>query len=372
MSFMSALSRIIGDTVAPKARTTDNNSSFPRVAIDSLGKMGFLGLISAKDVGGMGLGIAEAANVIEALAKVCPSTAMVVTMHFCGTAVIEKYGSIELRKDIAKGKHLTTLAWSEVGSRSHFWAPLGTAHKELDTYVVNCKKTMVTSALEADSYVWSSKPASGDGAATLWLVNKDNPALVCTKAFDGMGLRGNASAPMTSENMKLPESAMLGSDGGGFDIMIGLVLPIFSTLNASCSLGIMEGALAAAINHVTGNKLEHLNATLAELPTIRAYLARARISTDMVRTLRDDTLMAIKDNRSDLMLRVMQVKVAAADTALEVTDIAMRVCGGAAFSKDIGIERFFRDARAAHIMAPTSDVLFDFIGKAICNLPVFG
>lgn len=72
------------------------------------------------------------------------------------------------------------------------------------------------------------------------------------------------------------------------------------------------------------------------------------------------------------MLRVMQVKVSAAEAALDVTDTAMRVCGGAAFRRDVGVERNFRDARAASVMAPTSDVLYDFIGKAVCGMPVFG
>lgn len=372
MAYMQTLSNIIGDILAPTAAATDKNASFPRAAVEALGKAGLLGLVSSKEVGGMGLGVGEAAKVVEALAQVCPSTAMVVTMHYCGTAVIEKDGALELRKEIAKGKHLTTLAWSEVGSRSHFWAPTGTARKEQGGYVVDGKKTMVTSALEADSYVWSSKPVTGNGAATMWLVGKNNPGLRRAEAFDGLGLRGNASAAMASDNMKLAESAMLGQDGGGFDTMIGIVLPLFSTLNASCSLGIMEASLAAAIKHVTSNKFEHLNSALADLPTVRAYLAKARISGDMVRTLRDDTVAALKESRPDAMLRVMQVKAAAADAALDVTDIAMRVCGGAAFRKDVGIERFFRDARAAHIMTPTSDVLFDFIGKAICNMPVFG
>jgi len=231
---------------------------------------------------------------------------------------------------------------------------------------------MVTSAMEADSYVWTSKPTSGNGAATMWFVEKNNPGLKLTQSYDGMGLRGNASAPMSSENMKLPDTALLGTDGGGFDMMIGIVLPYFCTLNASCSIGIMEASLSASIKHVTENKLTHLNSNLSDLPTIRAYLAKARIKTDMIQTLRNDTLAAINTNRPDAMLRVMEVKAAAADTALEVTDICMRVSAGAAFRKDIGIERFFRDARASHIMAPTSDVLFDFIGKAICNIPVFG
>ncbi len=126
-----------------------------------------------------------------------------------------------------------------------------------------------------------------------------------------------------------------------------------------------------AAAHVGGNRLEHLNTSLADLPTIRSYLARARIRTDMARTLRDDALSALRANRADAMLRVMEVKAAAAEAALEVTDIAMRVCGGAAFRKDAGVERFFRDARASAVMAPTSDVLFDFIGKAVCGMPVF-
>jgi alkylation response protein AidB-like acyl-CoA dehydrogenase len=150
------------------------------------------------------------------------------------------------------------------------------------------------------------------------------------------------------------------------------VLPVFATLVASCSIGTMEAALTAACTHVAGNRFEHLGSTLADLPTIRAYLARARIQADMARVLRDDTVAALAEQRADAMLRVMQVKAAAAEAALEVTDTAMRVCGGAAFRKDLGVERYFRDARAASVMGPTSDVLFDFIGKAVCGMPVFG
>ena len=91
----------------------------------------------------------------------------------------------------------------------------------------------------------------------------------------------------------------------------------------------------------------------------------------MTRTLRDDTVVALASERADGMLRVMQTKAAAAEASLEVTDVVMRVCGGAAFRKDIGVERYFRDARAASVMAPTSDMLFDFIGKAVCGMPVF-
>ena len=372
MTYLAKLDTILRDIIEPSAIAVDRDAVFPRTAIRALGEAGLLGLTSATEVSGMGLGLAEAAQVVERIAMSCPSTAMVVTMHYCGTAVIEKFGSEATRRDIAAGQHLTTLAWSEAGSRSHFWAPLGTAVRNGDGYLLDGSKTMVTSAVEADSYVWSSRPAEAEGASTLWLANSKTAGLNEPKLFDGIGLRGNCSAPLVCQSMRLPASAMLGADGGGFDIMIGVVLPLFSTLVASGSIGMMEAAISRSIAHVNGNKFEHLNSTLADLPTIRAYIARARIRADMSRTLRDDTVSALDAGRADAMLRVMQVKAAAAEAALEVTDIAMRVCGGAAFRKDIGVERCFRDARAAAVMAPTSDVLFDFIGKAVCGMSVFG
>lgn len=372
MSYLQKLDPIVNDTIKPAAQAIDRDALFPRSAIRALGETGLLGLISDKELGGMGLGLAEAAQVVERIAKACPSTAMVVCMHFCATTVFEKFGSETIRRDIAAGRHLSTLAWSDTGSRSHFWAPVGTARKDGDAVVIDGSKTMVTSAGEADSYIWSTGPMAAASASTLWLVDSKADGLSEVKPFDGMGLRGNRSSPLTAKAVRLPASAMLGTDGGAFDIMIGAVLPVFSTLIASCSIGMMEAALEASCSHVSANKFEHLGSSLADLPTIRAYIARARIQADMARTLRDDTLAALAAGRADAMLRVMQVKAAAAEAALEVTDTAMRVCGGAAFRKDVGVERYFRDARAASIMAPTSDALFDFIGKAVCGMPVFG
>jgi alkylation response protein AidB-like acyl-CoA dehydrogenase len=372
MPYLQKLDAIIAATIAPAAPATDRDAQFPRAAIDALGKAGLLGLVSGTDVGGMGLGLDEAAQLIERIAKACPSTAMVVCMHLCATTVLEKTGSERVRREIAAGRHLSTLAWSDTGTRSHFWAPAGRASGAGDAISIDGSKSMVTAAGEADSYVWSTKPLAADGASTLWLVDSKSSGLSEVKPFDGMGLRGNRSSPLSASSVRVTASDMLGADGGGFDLMIGSVLPVFSVLIASSSIGQMEAVLEAACAHASASRFEHLDSTLAELPTIRAYLARARIEADMVRTLRDDTLAALAAGRADAMLRVMQVKAAAAETALSVTDTAMRVCGGAAFRKDVGVERTFRDARAASIMAPTSDVLYDFIGKAICGMPVFG
>jgi alkylation response protein AidB-like acyl-CoA dehydrogenase len=96
-----------------------------------------------------------------------------------------------------------------------------------------------------------------------------------------------------------------------------------------------------------------------------------RIRSDMSDALLAETLSAIAAQRPDATLRVLEAKAASGEAVNEVLDLAMRVCGGAAFRKDLGVERFFRDARAAGVMAPTTDVLYDFIGKAVCGLPLF-
>lgn len=91
----------------------------------------------------------------------------------------------------------------------------------------------------------------------------------------------------------------------------------------------------------------------------------------MVRALLQDAVHAVETGREDALLRILESKAAAGETSTEVTDLAMRVCGGAAFSRAVGVERHFRDARAATVMAPTTDVLYDFIGRAACGLPLF-
>lgn len=365
------LEEIVAATIEPSAGETDALGRFPRENLRALAQGGLLGLVSDASVGGAGAGMAEACRAVRRIAQACPSTAMILAMHYSATAVIEKFGSTAARREIAEGRHISTLAFSEAGSRSHFWAPVSTARAEGDAVVLDAAKSWATAAGEADSYVWSSRPLAAEGASTLWLVPRTSAGLSTVAPFDGLGLRGNASSPVRAEGVRVARDAMLGADGGGFDVMMGVVLPWFSVLNAAGSVGLMEGALARAAAHVTGTRFAHLNSSIADLPTVRAYLARARIQCDSAAALLDDTLAAIAAQRADTMLRVLEVKAHASEAALTVTDAAMRVCGGAAFRKEVGVERLFRDARAASVMAPTSDVLYDFIGKAMLGLPLF-
>ncbi|WP_370934569.1 acyl-CoA dehydrogenase family protein [Amycolatopsis sp. cg13] len=374
MSFdhATAVASVVEQTVAPQADRVDRSGEFPRDGVNALGKAGLLGLISSSEVGGAGGSLADAAHVIEKLAGACGSTAMVTLMHYAATALIEAHGDRDTRRAIGEGRHLSTLAFSETGSRSHFWAPQGSATANGgDRVVLDAQKSWVTAAGEADSYVWSSRPVAAEGPMTLWLVSSDAKGLTVRGKFDGLGLRGNASNPVAGQAVEVPSSAMLGSDGAGLDLALQSALPNFLVLNAAFSLGLMQALIAKAAAHLTGTRLAHLDQTLAEQPQHRERFARLLTRTDEVRAFLCDTLAALVEGREDATLRVLQVKAVAAEAASEVADGVMRLCGGSAFRKELGVERQFRDSLAARVMAPTTEALRDFVGRASLGLPLF-
>ena len=376
-SYRDALLRVIDEVVAPRATEVDVSGEFPREQVRALGAAGLLALTVPADLGGGGAGLREAAEVIRELGSVCGSTAMVVTMHYAAVGALVAAGDKETLTAIAAGDHLSTLAFSEKGSRSHFWAPLSSAVPLDDgqTVRLDASKSWVTSAGDADSYVWSSQPlngATGAGPMTLWLVPAGAAGLSVAGAFDGLGLRGNSSAPMTADGVTLPLSALLGTDGAGLDLALAAALPVFLICSAAMSAGLMRRLAEETAAHLGRTRLEHLGVSLAQQTGPRAQLARLRIEADRTWALVTETLTAVERGRADAQLLVLEVKAAAGEAAADAADLALKVGGGAAFRKESVVERLFRDSRAARVMAPTTDALHDFIGRALLGLPLLG
>jgi isovaleryl-CoA dehydrogenase len=378
-SYSGALQSVIEEVVAPGAGEVDATGGFPRKQIAALAEAGLLALTVPAESGGPGAGLREAASVVRELGAVCGSTAMVVTMHYAATAALTAAGQREPLANIAAGRHLSTLAFSESGSRSHFWAPLGTATPFDPTAPgddgdirLDASKSWVTSAGQADSYVWSSRPLAASGPMTLWLVPGDAAGLSVAGAFDGLGLRGNASAPMSAESVRVTREAMIGADGEGLDLALAAVLPMFLICNASMSAGLMRRLADETATHLRRTQLKHLGQSLAQQIQPRAQLARLRIEADRTWALIEQTIDAVEQGRGDAQLLVLEVKAAAAEAASDAADLALRACGGAAFRKESPVERLFRDSRAARVMAPTTEALHDFIGRALCGLPLLG
>jgi alkylation response protein AidB-like acyl-CoA dehydrogenase len=371
---------IAGRVLVPSAGQNDKAGRFSTEAVASLGESGLLGLMLPVDIGGSGLGPRAFAAVIATLAEADASVAMVYLMHILGTTAIStaRQGAAEavkpILREIGAGRHLSTLAFSEAGSRSHFWAPVSRAYRNGKGVSISANKSWVTSAGQAQSYVVSSLAPEGTGPtdSTLYLVPAETDGLSVVAPWDGLGLRANASAPIAMKACQIPSDFQLTDDGAGFPAMLNVVLPLFSLGTAAVALGLCRAAVAGTVTHLKNAKFEHLGQSLGEsLPTLRAQLATMQIDTDGLAARIDDLVEHLEKPRETTMLRVLEAKAAAGEVAISVTSTAMRVCGGAAFSKHLGIERLFRDAHAGAVMAPTGDVLREFIGKSLLGIPLF-
>ena len=361
--------------VAPASAKVDAEGRFPAEAIAALGAAGFLGLMVPPRFGGMGQSPRVAAAVLEALAERCSSSAMVYLMHLCGAAcyaaVAER--TSEFLREAAQGRHLSTLAFSERGSRSHFWAPVSRARRTNGRVSLSAEKSFVTSAGRATGYVVSTLDADGDTpvASTIYLVLASDPGVSASTPWDGLGLRGNASGPMSLTEVALPPERALTENGQGLAMMLGTVLPLFQIGSAAVALGLAEAAVRRTTAHLTQTKLEHQGAVLAEVPVLRNRLAQMRIETDRARAHLVAVLDSLESPGPQTQLLVLEAKAAATEAAVVVTDLAMRACGGAALARGLGLERLFRDARAPIVMSPSTDQAHDFIGRALCGMEVF-
>jgi pyruvate-formate lyase-activating enzyme len=216
-------------TIHEHARATDADATFPHAGIEALRDAGLLGLTVAEDHGGLGGGPVELVEVMTEVAGACGSTAMVYLMHLSAVAVLSAApppSSPDVLRELAAGEALGTLAFSEKGSRSHFWAPVSQAVTEGEQIRLKAAKIWVTSAREADVWVTSAKAPGTQGPTDndLYLVRPSAGGVDVADGFDGLGLRGNDSA----------------------------------------------------ITHVSGSSFAHLDSTIADLPTIRAFPLRPR------------------------------------------------------------------------------------------------
>jgi alkylation response protein AidB-like acyl-CoA dehydrogenase len=367
--------------IAERAGRVDREAGFARESVAELAAAGALGLAVPERFGGAGAGPVAVAEAVEHVAAACASTGMVLVMHVVAVQTLAA-GLVDGEPEgpkhdalaaAARGAHLSTLAYSEHGSRGHFWAQVSRARAVDGGVVIDADKSFATSAGEADSYILAcGAPGSDDPLSTdLYLVPGDAAGLEVAAPFDGLGMRANASAPLRVRGLFVGRERRLGGPGAGFGLMMQATLPWFVLGSAACSVGIAGAALAAAVDHATRARLEHVGSSLADVPGVRARLAQAKVRHAQARAYLFAVAAEIERGAPDAMAGVLALKAAAAEMAVEVTDLCLRVGGGAAYAKHGPLERHFRDARAASVMAPTTELLHDFLGKALCGRELF-
>ena len=367
---------IAANVLAPEAVEVDRAARFPDAGIAALGAAGFYGLCLPQSVGGQGEPPSVYAAVVEELSAACASTAMVYVMHNTAAQVIAASPPTPARDDllrqITQGAHLTTIAFSERGSRSQYWAPVSRLEERKGAYVINAFKSWVTSANHADSYVSTAQipGAKGPLEAVLHLVRRGSPGVRIAGGFDGLGLRGNDSAPVIFDGVTVEKSDLLTALGDGTTTMLSVPLPWFNIGTSAMAVGLCRAAVTATAAHLVGTGFEHTGERLRDLPVLRARLGEMSCRTEAARALLAYTARAMVTPDDTTTLFVLQTRLAALEAAIEVTDLAMKTCGGAAFSRHLALERLFRDARAGWVMAPTVDHLAEFTGRALTGLPL--
>ena len=239
--------------------------------------------------------------------------------------------------------------------------------------MTSASKSFVTAAGHADSYVSTAqKPGAGSPLeSTVYLTSANRDGVRVTSAFNGLGLRGNDSAPVSFEKVAVARGDLISALGEGPKVVLEVVLPWFAIGSAAMANGLCRAAVRGTTEHLTTTTFEHEGTKLRDLPNLRARLAEMSVRTEQSRSLLGHTLDQIENPSEVTPLFVLQTRLAALQAAVDVTDLAMKACGGAAFSRHLPLERLFRDARAGWVMAPTVDHLNDFIGKALTGLPLF-
>ena len=274
---------------------------------------------------------------------------MVVLMHYSAAAVLEAHGPRDVREAVAAGRHLTTLAFSEAGSRSHFWAPAG--HRRRDGDGVGSTPARAGSPRPARPTATSGRAGRWppSGPMTLWLVPVDGAGLSAAGAFDGLGLRGNALAAGDGRRRRAcPPTAMLGADGAGLDIALSrgaavVPRPERRLLASGCMEALVDRGRRAP-HRAPGSSTSTRRWPSSRPPgrSTRALLTRDGPRRGRSSPTPSTALETGRDGRDAAGAGGQGGR--GARPRPRSTDLAMRVCGGAAFRKELGVERRFRDA----------------------------
>ncbi|PXY19574.1 acyl-CoA dehydrogenase family protein [Prauserella muralis] len=335
------LARVLADVVGPAAGEIDRGARFPRAGLAALAGAGVLGCTVARELGGGGLWLREAADVVRRVARECASTATVLQSHLTAVAVLEECAPRGLRAEVAAGRHLCTVA-------VHLLGGAGAARVRGGVADLHGRHAWVAAAGHADSYVWSS-------GEQLWLVAAGAPGLLVPATGETLGLRGACAAPVAADPVTVPADALLSADGAR--IVRDVAFPWFAVLGAAVSLGIMDSAVEASARLVSEAG--------ARRPSVLAELARMKVRADSVRGMFTGAADAVAWPGRGTHEALLALRAAAVQTAIGVTDLAMKVCQAAAPSGAAGVERRFRDARAAYAVPPTQDTVLEHLGAAL-------
>lgn len=364
----------------PRAEEIDQTGKWPEKSIRTLQKAGIGGLVIPAKFGGQGQGLMGVAKVCEILGRQCASTAMCFGMHLVGSAVLAAKATAEQQSNyltpITEGNHLTTLSLSEPGTGANLYIPEAELSiKETGGYILNGTKSFVTNGGYADSYVVSAvipDPETPVGQFSCVVIPNKNERIEWQEPWNGIGMRGNASRNVVIKDLHIPEKDLLGEQGDQIWYVFEVIIPYFLTAMAGTYLGIASAALNEAIEHSKKRTYSHMGTSLSRQSVVQHRLGTLWAKVENVRQLLYSAAEKGDAGKPEAYPFLFSAKAEISDSTVYVVNEVMTLMGGRAYAKNGKAGRLLRDARASHVMAPTTDMLRTWTGRALLDVPLLG
>lgn len=376
-SLVERVTTLSVDLIGPAAEHVDTFASWPEAGMRALAAEGLTGLTVPAQLGGHGQGLLGLAAVTETLGLACSSTAMCFGMHCVATAVIAAKANADHEerylRPIARGEHLTTLALSETGTGAHFFVPQTRMEAVDDVFQLHGTKQFVTSGGHVDSYVVSTagQQDTEDGEFSCLLVDADAAGLVWGPGWTGLGMRGNSSRSLTLNGVGVPARNLLGAEGDQVWYVFEVIAPYFLTAMAGTYLGVAQAALDLTLQHMKARQYAHSGQSLSGVEILQHRIGQLWMQVARSRLLLRHAARLGDLGSPDALTAILASKADAANTAVNVTNEAMTLGGGMAYRANSTLTRLLRDARASHVMSPTTDMLTVWTGRSALGLPLF-
>lgn len=349
--------------IAPIAAEYDESGEFPRETIRKMGELGFMGIEVPEQYGGAGM---DTLAYVLALEEICKADAAHGTIMSVNNSLfcygILKYGTEEQKQQfvrpVASGEAIGAYSLTEPMSGSDAGTMRSLAVRQGDVYILNGRKSWVTSGPVADYVVvfCLTQPEKKHHGITAFLVDAKTPGFIRGKKEPKLGIRASATSELVFEDCKVPVENRLGEEGEGFKIAMA-VLDAGRIGIAAQALGIAEAAYEASVQFVA--EREAFGHKIGEFQGISFKIADMKTRIEASRLLVYNAALAkerAKTSGERFTLEASMAKLFASETAMFVTHAAVQIHGGMGYSRELPVERYFRDAKITEIYEGTSEI----------------
>jgi len=349
--------------IAPIAAEFDESGEFPLKTIRKMGEMGFMGIEVPEEYGGVGMDTLAYVLALEEICKVDASHGTIMSVNNSLYAYgLLKFGTEEQKKrfltPVASGQAIGAYSLTEPMSGSDAATMRSRAVRDGDSYIINGRKSWVTSGPVADYVVLftMTDPEKKARGITAFLIDAHQPGFIRGKKEPKLGIRASATSELVFEDYRCPVENRLGEEGEGFKIAM-TVLDAGRIGIAAQALGIAEAAYEASVAYA--REREAFGQKIGEFQGISFKLADMKTRIEAARLLVYNAAMAkerAKKTGDRFTLEASMAKLFASETAMFATHAAVQIHGGMGYSKELPVERYFRDAKITEIYEGTSEI----------------